>query len=40
MDIQTEPNKKTWQEPSLEELDIESLNPLHPLMDINGTMSS
>lgn len=40
MGIKTEAEKKTWEEPSLEELDIESLNPLQPLMDINGTMSS
>jgi hypothetical protein len=32
---QTENNKKTWQEPAIETIDIDSLNPLAPLMDID-----
>jgi hypothetical protein len=35
MDTQTEPDKKTWEEPSLENLDIESLNPFIPLLDLD-----
>jgi hypothetical protein len=33
-------SKKTWEEPSLENLDIESLNPFGPLMDLDGTQGS